>query len=165
TVHTGSEFVASEIADVFALPRDRIVCITWGLAPTGGGDPARGRMLAGSQRYVLAIGQIEPRKNLPRLVRAFDSVAAAHPDLRLVVAGPAGWDAETFAPARPGARQGDRVPPLGYVTATDRRDLLAGCSVFAYPSIYEGFGLPPLEAMQAGVPVVAAAAGSLPEVL
>src|SRR5262249_10156454 len=65
TVHTGSEFVASEIADVFALPRDRIVCITWGLAPTGGGDPARGRMLAGSQRYVLAIGQIEPRKNLP----------------------------------------------------------------------------------------------------
>jgi glycosyltransferase involved in cell wall biosynthesis len=165
TVHTGSDFVADEIADVFGLAPDRIVRIAWGLAPTGGGDPAHGHALAGGPRYVLAIGQIEPRKNLPRLVRAFDAVAAGDPDLALVVAGPDGWDAENFAAARAAAHHGARIRHLGYVSDDDRRDLLAGCTVFAYPSIYEGFGLPPLEAMQAGVPVVAARAGSLPEVL
>jgi glycosyltransferase involved in cell wall biosynthesis len=135
------------------------------LSTTAGGDAGRGRARAGADRYVLALGQIEPRKNLPMLVRAFDVVAAADPDLALVVAGPDGWDGERFAAACAAAAHGDRVHRLGYVSDADRRDLLAGCSVFAYPSIYEGFGHPPLEAMQAGVPVVAARAGSLPEVL
>jgi glycosyltransferase involved in cell wall biosynthesis len=164
-IHTGSDFVASEIADVFALPPERVVRIYTGLAPTGGGDAGRGRIRAGAERYVFAMGQIEPRKNLPMLVRAFDVAAAADPDLNLVVAGPDGWDGERFTAACAAARHSDRIHRLGYVSDADRRDLLAGCAVFAYPSIYEGFGHPPLEAMQAGVPVVAARAGSLPEVL
>jgi glycosyltransferase involved in cell wall biosynthesis len=165
TVHTGSDFVAHEIADEFALAPERIVRIYTGIASTTGGDVRAGRARAGCERYVLALGQIEPRKNLPMLVQAFDRIAGDDPDLGLVVAGPDGWDAERFAAACGAATHSGRIHRLGYVSDADRRDLLAGCAVFAYPSVYEGFGHPPLEAMQAGVPVVASDAGSLPEVL
>jgi glycosyltransferase involved in cell wall biosynthesis len=165
TIHTGSDFVAREIADEFGLAPERIVRIYTGIASTTGGNATAGRARAGYERYVLALGQIEPRKNLPMLVQAFDRVAAEDPGLGLVVAGPDGWDAERFAAACAAAEHSGRIHRLGYVSDDDRRDLLAGCTVFAYPSVYEGFGHPPLEAMQAGVPVVAARAGSLPEVL
>ena len=114
---------------------------------------------------MLALGTVEPRKNLPRLVAAFDRVAAHDPALRLVVAGPDGWGTDAFGAAVGAAAHGDRVVRLGYVTDADRRDLLAGARVLAYPSLDEGFGHPPLEAMGAGTPVVAARAGALPEVL
>lgn len=165
TVHTPSDFVASEVREAFALPHERVFRVHNGLTPIGGGDPAAGRRLAGVERYVLALGTVEPRKNLPTLVRAFDACAADAPDLRLVVAGPDGWDGDAFAAACSAARHRDRVVRLGYVREAERADLLAGAAVFAYPSVYEGFGLPPLEAMQAGVPVVASDAGALPEVL
>jgi glycosyltransferase involved in cell wall biosynthesis len=113
----------------------------------------------------LAIGTIEPRKNFPMLVRAFDGVAAHHPDLVLVVAGAPGWGADEFDAALTAAAHRGRVHTPGYVSAGDRRDLLAGASVLAYPSRYEGFGFPPLEAMAAGVPVVATRAGAVPEVV
>jgi glycosyltransferase involved in cell wall biosynthesis len=113
---------------------------------------------------VLALGTIEPRKNLPRLVHAFDAVAHSHPDVLLVVAGPDGWGTSAFADAVTAVSTGDRVRRLGYVTDQQRADLLAGASVLAYPSLDEGFGHPPLEAMAAGVPVVGARAGALPEV-
>jgi glycosyltransferase involved in cell wall biosynthesis len=121
--------------------------------------------LAGAERFVLALGTVEPRKNLPTLVRAFDRVADDDPNLTLVVAGPDGWDRDAFTAAWSAARHRERVWRLGYVTEDERRDLLAGATVFAYPSVYEGFGHPPLEAMAAGVPVVAADAGALPEIL
>jgi alpha-1,3-rhamnosyl/mannosyltransferase len=114
---------------------------------------------------VLALGTVEPRKNLPALVRAFTAVAASDPEVRLVVAGPDGWDQARFDAAVDASPNRDRIVRLGYVTNAQRRDLLAGATVFAYPTLYEGFGLPPLEAMAAGVPVLAARAGSLPEVL
>ncbi len=164
-VHTYSDCIAAEIVEHFGLPADRVVRVYPGLAPTAGGDPARGRELAGTDRYVLALGTIEPRKNLPMLVRAFDGVAASDPAVRLVIGGPDGWGADAFAEACANAHHGDRVVRLGYVDAADRRDLLAGATVLAYPSIYEGFGHPPLEAMLAGVPVVASNAGALVEVL
>jgi glycosyltransferase involved in cell wall biosynthesis len=164
-IHTYSDCIAEEIVEHFDLPRERVVRVYPGVAPTAGGDAQRGRMLAGNDRYVLALGTIEPRKNLPMLVRAFDCVAADDPSVRLVIGGPDGWGAEAFAEACAAAHHGDRVVRLGYVDVRDRLDLLAGASVLAYPSIYEGFGHPPLEAMLAGVPVVASNAGALVEVL
>ena len=165
TVHVDSDFVGAEVRDVFGLEPDRVVRVYPGLVSMAGGDAGAGRTLAGTDRYVLALGTIEPRKNLPALVRAFDALAAEQRDVSLVVAGPDGWDQGAFAAACATARHGDRVRRLGYVEATERRDLLAGAAAFAYPSIYEGFGIPPLEAMTAGVPVVASRAGSLPEVI
>lgn len=164
-VHAVSDFVADEVRAEFDLPTERVVRVYAGLRATAGGDAPSGQRLAGAPRYVLALGTVEPRKNLPRLLRAFDAVAADHGDIGLVVAGPDGWDGDAFAAAWDSARHRDRIRRLGYVSEPDRRDLVAGATVFAYPSLYEGFGHPPLEAMAAGVPVVAGRAGALPEVL
>ena len=165
TVHTYSDFVAEEVRTTFDLPAQRVVRVYPGLAPTEGGDASRGRRVAGSDRYVLALATIEPRKNLPTLVRAFDAVADGDADLHLVIGGPDGWGVQAFDAACATARHRARVHRLGFVDDRDRRDLLAGAALLAYPSLYEGFGHPPLEAMQAGIPVVASNAGALPEVL
>jgi glycosyltransferase involved in cell wall biosynthesis len=114
---------------------------------------------------VLAVGTIEPRKDLPTLVAAFDALAAADPALRLVLAGPDGWGTADLDAALAGAHHRDRVARLGFVSDADRGDLVAGAAVVAVPSIYEGFGLVAAEALRAGRPVVASAAGSHPEVV
>ena len=165
TVHVYSDTVGTDLEHLLPCRADRIVRIYPGIAATGEGDAAAGRALAGVDRYVLALGTVEPRKNLPRLVAAFDAEAEADADLRLVVAGPAGWGTSAFDDAVRRARHGGRVVRLGYVDDTARANLLAGACALAYPSLDEGFGHPPLEAMRAGVPVVAARAGALPEVL
>jgi glycosyltransferase involved in cell wall biosynthesis len=162
--HTTSDFVADEVRAEFGLADERVVRIYPGVPVTVGGDAASGRRLAGAERYVLAVGTIEPRKNLPVLVAAFDHVAALDPDVALVVAGEDGWGADAFTDACTRASHRDRIHRLGYVSDEGRRDLLAGAQVLAYPSRYEGFGFPPLEAMSADLPVVATRAGAVPEV-
>jgi alpha-1,3-rhamnosyl/mannosyltransferase len=97
------------------------------------------------------------------LVAAFDMLAGDHPGLELRIAGPRGWGEADLERAIVGATHRDRIRRMGWVE--DVRALLAGAAVFVYPSRYEGFGLPPLEAMALGVPVVATSVGSLPEVL
>jgi glycosyltransferase involved in cell wall biosynthesis len=164
-VHAVSQFVADEVADVFGLARDRIHVVYNGVSDVRAGDSDTGRRIAGSDRYVLAIGTIEPRKNLAALVRAFDVVAASDTDVRLVIAGARGWKLEEFDAALAEARASKRIVLTGRVDDATRADLLAGATLLAYPSRYEGFGLPPLEAMSVGVPVLATAVGALPEVL
>jgi glycosyltransferase involved in cell wall biosynthesis len=114
-------------------------------------------------RFVLAVGTLEPRKNLPRLVEAYrglpDALQAAHP---LLVAGRIGWEAAETLGAL--SALGDRCRLLGPVSDTELAALYARCTVFAYPSLAEGFGLPVLEAMQAGTAVLTSARSSLPEV-
>lgn len=114
--------------------------------------------------YVLAVGTLQPRKNLGRLFEAFGRVRAALGDgYRLVVAGgPGHRAAEIYRQAAP---LGDAAQFLGYVPAADLPALLGGAAALAFPSLYEGFGLPALEAMACGAPVVASSATSLPEVV
>lgn len=163
--HATSDFVAAEICAEFGLPAQRVVRVYPGIPPITGGDAARGRRAAGVERYVLAMCTIEPRKNLPVLVDAFDAVAADDPDVALVVAGQDGWGTEAFTDACARSTHRDRIHRLGYVDDRTRADLLSGAALLAYPSRYEGFGFPPLEAMVAGVPVVASTAGAVPEVV
>jgi glycosyltransferase involved in cell wall biosynthesis len=165
TVHTTSDFVADEVRTAFALEADRVVRIYPGIGTSATGVAATGHALVGASRYVATLGTIEPRKNLDRLVRAFDALAASDHEVVLVLAGPDGWGAAAVADAIAQADHGDRIRRLGYLGTDDRAHLLAGATALAYPSVYEGFGLPPLEAMAAGVPVVASNGGALPEVL
>ena len=168
-IHTPSEFVRDEVIAELGAPPERVVAIHHGVRAT---EPATatgaeaGRRLAGGDRYVLAVGTVEPRKDLPSLVAAFDDLAGENAvgDLRLVIAGPDGWGAEALTSAVAAARHRDRVVRLGWVSEEDRQALLRGAAAYCFPSVYEGFGLPPLEAMSAGVPVVATRAGAVPEV-
>jgi glycosyltransferase involved in cell wall biosynthesis len=170
-VHTHASSVRDEVLDAFAadgVTPERVVVVPSGVPSVEGilaADPARGRALAGAERYVLALGTVEPRKDLPGLVTAFAAVAAEVPDVRLVVAGPDGWGASALADAVAASPVRSRIVRLGFVPAPDRDALVRGASVLAFASRYEGFGYPPLQAMAAGVPVVSTAAGSLAEVL
>jgi alpha-1,3-rhamnosyl/mannosyltransferase len=128
-------------------------------------EPAAGRRRARADHYLLALGTVEPRKDLPTLVQAFDLLAGDRPDLHLVVAGPDGWGTRALDAAVAGSAHRDRIRRLGWVTEAEKAALLHGAAAFAFPSRYEGFGFPPLEAMVAGVPVVATRAGALPETL
>lgn len=104
--------------------------------------------------YLLHVGTIEPRKDLGRLVAAFDVVARGHPELELVLAGAEGWGTAAFEEAAAAARHGERIRRLGYVDEADLPALVRGAAAVAYPSLEEGFGLPALEALACGAPLV-----------
>ena len=163
--HTVSQFVADEVIELLGADPERVVVVPEAVPPVADADPDEGRRLARAERYVLSLSTVEPRKDHLSLVRAFDRLAAGHPDVRLVIAGMEAWGSEHLDRAVAAVRHPQRISRLGYVSDAHRAALLRGASVLAFPSRYEGFGLPPLEAMVAGVPVVATAAGSLPEVL
>jgi glycosyltransferase involved in cell wall biosynthesis len=135
-----------------------------GFSVPAGGSAARGRERAGASRYVLSVGTVEPRKNLAGLVVAFDQVADDDDEVRLVLAGGNGWGAHNLDDAIAGARHRARIVRLGWIDDQTRADLLAGATALAYPSRYEGFGLPPLEAMWLGTPTIVSNTGALPEV-
>jgi glycosyltransferase involved in cell wall biosynthesis len=118
--------------------------------------------------YVLSVGSIQPRKNLVRLIRAYAELRATHSSNRwpkLVIVGKCGWlYDETFrALEESGVR--DSVVLTGYVPEADLPALYSGALCFVYPSYFEGFGLPPLEAMKCGAPAIVGNATSLPEVV
>jgi glycosyltransferase involved in cell wall biosynthesis len=159
-VHAASAFVADEVEAYFGVARERVRVVPFGVDLPGEHDPVPAPSEA---PYILALGTAEPRKDYPGLVAAFDRLATTHPDVELRIAGPPGWGEDALRAAIGAARSAARIRRLGWVA--DRGALLAGASVFVYPSIYEGFGLPPLEAMAAGVAVVATRAGAVAEVV
>ena len=116
--------------------------------------------------FLLAVGTIEPRKNLSTLVRAFEEVLRERPssNLRLVVAGGRGWLSGPLFESLERSPARGRVVLTGYVSDAQLRALYSSCTAFVYPSLYEGFGLPPLEAMGCGAPVVAGHTPAVAEV-
>ena len=113
--------------------------------------------------YVLFVGTIEPRKNLVRLVRAYRRVAATGVPHALVLAGPLGWHHEGLM--RELALEGPgEIAMTGALAPAELDAIYRAADAFVYPSVYEGFGLPVLEAMSRGVPVVASTTSALPEV-
>ena len=185
-VHTHSRFVADEVVDAFGADAGRVRPVPPGVpsvpdtphapderaeeglkarGPASGGNAPHDSPLPGVTRYVLAVGTVEPRKDYPGLVRAFSRIAAAHRDVALVVAGADGWGAAEFHRAVDDVPFGERIVQLGYVSDADLARLLQSAALLAFPSVYEGFGFPPVEAMAHGVPVVATTAGSIPEVV
>jgi glycosyltransferase involved in cell wall biosynthesis len=139
---------------------------TRGAGTRGAGDPGSCRVPPGGlppEGFILAVGTLEPRKNLPRLVAAYaalpTAVRAEHP---LAVVGARGWQTgETLRALR---SLGESCLLLGHVSDAELAELYRRCAAFCYPSLGEGFGLPVLEAMAAGAPVVTSSVSSLPEV-
>lgn len=115
--------------------------------------------------YILFVGTIEPRKNIHTLLQAFFRIAGAHLDLHLVLVGNVGWNADTVLTEMKSSIFADRIHYLNYLPYKELPYLYNGALALVYPSWYEGFGLPPLEAMQCGVPVVCSNRASLPEVI
>ncbi len=163
-----SEFTKAEVVRVLGVPPARIV-----VAPNGPGNDIAPLDAATApdpglpfRRYILTLSTVEPRKNLPRLIEAFGRLAfdPALADVGLVVGGGKGWKAEAVyeTVARLGLES--RVAFLGYVPDADLPSLFAHCELFALASTAEGFGIPVLEAMLAGAPVVCSNGGALPEV-
>ncbi len=158
-----TQAVADEIAAEYRLTGDRVRAIPLGVDPVwfdaAGVPPAELRL---PERYLLFVGTLEPRKNLDTLLAAFRRLRRQDPQVPpLVLAGPAGWgpalDTAGLAPAD--------VRQLGYLDAATLRSVVANAAALCFPSIYEGFGLPPLEALAAGTPVIASDIAALREVL
>lgn len=116
------------------------------------------------RRYVLHVGTLQPRKNLARLVTAFARIAGDDPDVSLVLAGKRGWGGEDLLALARSLGVERRVHLLGYVPRADLPALYGGAAAAVVPSLYEGFGLPVLEAMACGAPVATSNSSSLPEV-
>jgi glycosyltransferase involved in cell wall biosynthesis len=169
-VHTPSAFVAAEVVETFDIPAERVRAVHLGVPPQLelAGDvaslPLPFELPAGTSRYLLAVGTVEPRKDYPALVRAFTAIATAHPDVALVLVGPDGWGAASLQEAIDRSSARTRIVRPGYLTAEEVVLTLRRAAAVAYPSVYEGFGFPPLQAMAAGVPVVATDVGAIPEI-
>jgi alpha-1,3-rhamnosyl/mannosyltransferase len=159
-----SESTRQDAIRLLHIPPEKIVAIHSGVADAFFHvDPAavaKVRTRFGLTRpFVLSIGTLEPRKNLSGLISAFEALPASLRDeFDLVLAGPMGWADEDTA------RRVRTIRYLGYVPERDIAPLTAGATVFAYPSLYEGFGFPVAQAMAAGVPVITSNVSAMPEI-
>ena len=166
-VVTLSEFSKREIAATCGVPIDRIHVTPLAAGPEFTGEPgddAAVHARYGLRRpYLLAVGNLQPRKNLVRLIEAFNRLQAREGFRHdLVLVGAAKWGG-AIASATDRHELSDRVKPIGYVSASDLPAIYRGAELFVYPSLYEGFGLPVLEAMACGTPVLASQGSGIPE--
>lgn len=166
-----SEWTRREIIDHFHVPAERIRVIQE--AARKEMIPLTGEQSAGvlekhglTAPFLLFVGTIEPRKNLPALLRAYhELLRTTEHRPRLVICGGIGWKNEEVFQLVDELELGEMVRFLGYVADEDLPALYSTAECFLYPSVYEGFGLPPLEAMACGAPVITSNASSLPEVV
>lgn len=115
--------------------------------------------------FILFVGTLEPRKNLPSLLKAFAIVKENNPLVKLVIAGQKGWKYSDICTTIAYVHLEKEVIFLNYIAHEDLPALYNAADLFVYPSLYEGFGLPPLEAMQCGIPVITSDTSSLPEIM
>jgi glycosyltransferase involved in cell wall biosynthesis len=171
---TVSEFSKKEMTELYEVPPDRVTVIPNGVrAPAQLEAPSaqtqRRLMEHGLEgaRYALYVGSVEPKKNIDLLLRAFRSVVdrLVGTDLKLAMAGPRGTEPYDVDSRIKELGLTGRVSLLGFVHSDLLEVLYRNALLFVYPSLYEGFGLPPLEAMARGVPTIVSNASSLPEVV
>jgi glycosyltransferase involved in cell wall biosynthesis len=149
-----SQFTARQVVDLLGVEEARVRVVHHGVRPHKGAAVAR-------EKIILHVGAMQHRKNLLRLVEAFESVGG---DWQLVLAGSAGYGAEQIMERIGASPSRARIKLLGYTPAADLANWYARAMIFAFPSLDEGFGMPVLEAMAAGTPVIASNRSAVPEV-
>jgi glycosyltransferase involved in cell wall biosynthesis len=173
-IATVSEYSRQDLIKTYKLPPEKVVVTYNGIGPIFSPQPASGdeaqklRHRFGIERaFILAVGSLQPRKNLVRLIRAYSELRSRLGDFnhQLVIVGRKLWLAnEIFAEVKK-QDWGRDVIVTGYVPDEDLPAFYRAASAFVYPSLFEGFGIPPLEAMACGTPVVTSNTSSLPEVV
>ncbi len=160
---------AQDLESYLGIPQKRIDVVYLGVdehfAPAGEAAQTEARRrhnLPG--RYFLYYGTLEPRKNLRRLIRAWSREAHRH-DCDLVIAGRRGWRVEAIDEAAAESPHRERIHFPGFLPAEDQAAVLSAAEAFVWPSLWEGFGLPPIEAMACGAPVITSKISSMPEVV
>lgn len=169
---TDSEFVKRELVEVFGVRPEVIHPVLLGVSedfhPHTGletADVLRVNALEHG-RYILALGTMEPRKNLQLAIEAFERLPkSTQEQYPLVLVGMRGWNNDAIEQRLSPLLRTGRVRQLGYLSRENLVKVVAGARCMVYPSVYEGFGLPPLESMACGVPVIASNVTSLPEVV
>jgi glycosyltransferase involved in cell wall biosynthesis len=171
-VLTDSDFVKQEMVELFGVAPEKIFPILLGVSPEFfPRTPAECNAMLADHRlahgqYVLSVGTLEPRKNIPALIDAYSMLPAnLQQRFPLVLVGMRGWLTSGLeARMKPLVERGV-IKPLGYVADEMMPLIYSGAAAFVFPSLYEGFGLPPLEAMACGTPVISSRSSSLPEVV
>jgi glycosyltransferase involved in cell wall biosynthesis len=167
-VMTLSEFCKRDLINTYGIPAEKVFVVPVGIAPPSRRDASSARSWLATRGidgpFFLYVGNLQPRKNLPRLIEAFlrargSDVALDHHRL-LIVGAPWRWGGQETLTYDP-----DSVRFIGRVTDDERDFLMAAADALVYPSIFEGFGLPPLEAMAVGTPVIASNTSAMPEIL
>ena len=170
---TISEFTKREIVRVYGYPEERITVVYPGVSEKiqefqRKAESGKRKEIASIkkkyrvEKYLFFVGTLQPKKNLPRLLEAFQIIHNDFPDIQLVIAGKV-W--EQFSSSEQKAVSSKRIRYLGFVPDRDLPPLISGAQCLVLPSLYEGFGIPVLEAMALGTPVAASNTTSIPEVL
>jgi glycosyltransferase involved in cell wall biosynthesis len=169
---TVSQATKNDLVKIYHTDPDKITVTPLGLADGFGpktyeqAQPVLDKYDLIYQKYVLFVGTIQPRKNIPKLVEAFQKIKKEnHVEEKLVIAGGRGWLWEPILKKVKTAGLDGSVKYLDYINNEDLPYLIAGAKLLTLPATYEGFGIPPLEAMASGVPVVVSNLSSLPEVV
>jgi glycosyltransferase involved in cell wall biosynthesis len=167
-VITPSLYTRAEVIELLGMPEERVIAIPEGaaerFAPCEVDRDVLRVELGITGPYVLCVGTLEPRKNLATVLRVFKRVSVAVPDAELVIVGGRGWRNEDFEAELGRGDVTRRLRVTGFVSDERLVELYAGAACFLFPSLGEGFGLPPLEAMACGAPVVMSDRPALPEV-
>jgi glycosyltransferase involved in cell wall biosynthesis len=170
-VITASEQSRADILRFLPVEPNRLHVLPYGSAECFHPSPAQevgsrlSRRFDLTSDFVLSTGTASSRKNIGRLISAFSEIAGDFPGVDLVLVGSRKGGGTGSEKRDAAADRSNRILWTGPISDTDLADLYAGCRVFVFPSLYEGFGLPPLEAMACGAPVICSNAASLPEVV
>jgi glycosyltransferase involved in cell wall biosynthesis len=162
-----SEFTKKETQTLFRIPAKKITTTLLGVGtefkpfkPTAMETIGLRKKYKLPENFILFLGTLEPRKNLKQVLSAFAKIQPAYPQMSLVLAGNEGWQTEKLI-----AQLEESVVATGYIDQADKPALYNLATLFVFPSLYEGFGMPPLEAMACGIPTIVSNRASLPEVV